>query len=565
MKISQHEYQRQVATSRTALKALKGTAVGSLVSKARAANREAMAKDQKFSDDPVVKTALRELVKAGFIKAAPGEGVTTGSGYNFYDLRGPALLIYPVNTPLIESIAREGNSGNGVGTAAHWQATRNPNATNVYAGLLEGQRNALSTPDNVPFVATYKEFGMERGVTFTAQWAGEGFTDNMADEHIRGLQALRLQEEMMTLFGNGGTGAGNNGFALGKAATPAIALQAGPGIAAGGNISVSCMILTGMGLNNGGQGGYGPPPSVANGVNLPYVRQNMDGSTTNIASGTGIMSNMSAVVTTAGANLQAVATVTAQRGGVGYAWYVNTTDANNPNLANAKLYAITSVPTVIINGAATGTQPASVAAFQMDSSYQATDFDGLLTYAFKYGRWNDQGGASFTPGGNGTIVEIEADLQYIWETWQAGVDTIWVSSNVKKAFKLAVAASANGNGGAFRFNYDRDQQGNVMGGFGVSAYQSDYAMSPTGAGAVAIRVHPMLPPGTMYYDISTNPYPQSRMPAVRQFLTQRDYYSIEWPLQSREWTFGTYVHEVLAHYAPWISCVRTGIGDFVAG
>lgn len=565
MKISQYEYQRQIGLSRTAIKALKGSPIAGILSKARAANRKALAENQKFSDDPIVKTALRELVKAGFIKAAPGEGVTTGTGYNFYDLRGPALLIYPVNTPLIESIAREGNSGNGVGTAAHWQATRNPNATNVYAGLLEGQRNALSTPDNIPFVATYKELGMERGVTFTAQWAGEGFTDNMADEHIRGLQSLRLQEEMMTLLGNGGTGAGNNGFALGKAATPAIALQAGPGIAVGGNISVACMIITGMGMNAGGQGGYGPPPSVATGVNLPYVRQNMDGSTTNVANGSGIMSNMSAVVTTAGANLQAVATVTAQRGGLGYAWYVNTTDANNPSLANAKLYAITSVPTVIINGAATGTQSASVAAFQTDNSYQATDFDGLLTYAFKYGRWNDQGGASFTPGGNGTIVEIEADLQYIWETWQAGVDCIWVSSDVKKAFKLAVAASANGNGGAFRFNYQRDEQNNVMGGYGVSAYLSDYAMSPTGAGAVSLRVHPMLPQGTMYYDISTNPYPQSRMPAVRQFLTQRDYYSIEWPLQSREWTFGTYVHEVLAHYAPWISCVRTGIGAFVAG
>jgi hypothetical protein len=51
---------------------------------------------------------------------------------------------------------------------------------------------------------------------------------------------------------------------------------------------------------------------------------------------------------------------------------------------------------------------------------------------------------------------------------------------------------------------------------------------------------------------------------VRTFLTQRDYYAIEWPIVTRQWTFGTYVQEVLAHYMPWVSAIRTGIGPFVA-
>ena len=46
-------------------------------------------------------------------------------------------------------------------------------------------------------------------------------------------------------------------------------------------------------------------------------------------------------------------------------------------------------------------------------------------------------------------------------------------------------------------------------------------------------------------------------------LVQRDYYSIEWPVVSRNWTFGTYVHEVLAHYMPWLSGLITGVGTFV--
>ena len=66
------------------------------------------------------------------------------------------------------------------------------------------------------------------------------------------------------------------------------------------------------------------------------------------------------------------------------------------------------------------------------------------------------------------------------------------------------------------------------------------------------------------YDINTNPYPASRVPAVRSFLVQKDYYGIMWPVVTRQWTFGTYIQEVLAHYMPWITAIRTGIGPFVA-
>ena len=37
----------------------------------------------------------------------------------------------------------------------------------------------------------------------------------------------------------------------------------------------------------------------------------------------------------------------------------------------------------------------------------------------------------------------------------------------------------------------------------------------------------MFPQGTMMYDINKNPIRTSRVPAVRQFLTQRDYYAID--------------------------------------
>lgn len=32
------------------------------------------------------------------------------------------------------------------------------------------------------------------------------------------------------------------------------------------------------------------------------------------------------------------------------------------------------------------------------------------------------------------------------------------------------------------------------------------------------------------------------------FLTDRDYYSIKWPIVNREWTFGVYVNTILDQY-----------------
>ena len=36
--------------------------------------------------------------------------------------------------------------------------------------------------------------------------------------------------------------------------------------------------------------------------------------------------------------------------------------------------------------------------------------------------------------------------------------------------------------------------------------------NPTGANAIPIRIHPMMPVGTIYFHLKTNPYPHSRIP-----------------------------------------------------
>jgi hypothetical protein len=503
-------------------------------------------------DHPLIKAVGRQLIKAG---------LTTATGFNFFDLRGPAYFLFPLLTPFIQSIPRMGRVNAGVGTAAHWKATRNPNSTFVYAGLLEGQRNAIATPNEVDYLATYKELGMDAGETFTAQFAGEGYTDNLADEHFRNLARLRLQEEMMTLWGNSGTAAGNLGYALGQAPNVTAALAVGTGVlGTGANVVAAVVAITPFGMNPGGQAGYAAPPSVANGLTTNYLRQNADGTTTNVSCGLSAISNVAAIVTTNSTFQTVAVSVPAVKGAVGYAWFwgVNVAAATG----NIKLGAITAWPSYTISAVATGTQLGNAAGLNVDNSFQATDFDGLGTYAFQNGFWTDMNGGSFTAAGNGQVKEIETDLQNLWNNYQAQPDEIWVSADVRASLESAIVYSSTGTN-SYIFPYTRDEQGGLMGGFMVTAYKSKYSINPEGGAAIPVRLHPMFPQGTLFYNIKTNPYPHSRIPAVAAFLTQRDYYAIEWPIVTRQWTFGTYVQEVLAHYLPWVSAIRTGIGPFV--
>ncbi len=504
----------------------------------------------------------RALFKARLLqKDVTSAGFTSAIGFNFYDLRGPAYLIYPVNTPFRNMLPREGRVNAGVGTAAHWKATRNFGT--VYAGVSEGQRNASVIPDEIDYMALYKELGIERAATFTSQFAGEGYTDNLADEHLRGMHELFLQEESIMLFGNAGSANSQGGFALGTMNTPVAALAAGTGITDARYVSAYCVAITALGYPNNAQYGYVTRPTVADGLQTQYTRTNADGSQDTINAGTSAISAVSNSVLTGTTNHQVQLTCAGVVGAFAYAWYVAIKSADTMTIGDHHLTAITQFPNyLVVADPPTGTQAANntaVTGFGTDHSFNTRDFNGLFAYAASQGRWVDMEGDNLTSDGANGIEEIDADLQYFWDNFQAVPNAIWCASDAKVFIDQTIMANG-GNPGAFRFDYARDSQNNILGGAVVSAYQSKFAMSQLGGQAIPLRIHPMIPAGTIYYDIADNPYPSSRLPFVRGMLTQRDYYSIEWPLQTRQWTFGTYVHEVLAHNVPWICGVRTGIG-----
>src|SRR5919109_5567210 len=334
MRISDETYAQRTLMARAAVaQALKDPKVSDLVKRARELSPTALDEHKKWSmNHPLVRAASRAIIKAQYeaMQKVNPPGIGTWIGFNFYDLRGPAYFLFPLLTPFIQMIGRRGKVNAGTGTVAHWKATRNPNSTYIYAGVQEGQRNATATPDEVDYLATYKELGMEGGNTFTSQWAGEGYTDNLGDEHFRNLARLRLQEEMMTLLGNSGTATGNLGYALGQAPNITATLvtsdtfnvPATAGYAANTNVSAAVVAITPMGMNPGGQAGYGAPPTVTSGLTPTSTRTNVDGTTLAVNGGTSQISNISANSQTNATAKWVKFTVPAVKGAVGYAWYI---------------------------------------------------------------------------------------------------------------------------------------------------------------------------------------------------------------------------------------------------
>lgn len=551
--------------------------------------------ESDFADRAEVANELMKGLINDYRETMMKAGVTTALGYNFYDLRGPAYLIYPLNTPLRNSLPRWGKVNAGYGTAVNWKYTSlgpaGGSGSVPYAGAAEGERVAYSSPNEVNGIATYAELGVERSVSFTAEFAGEGYTDNVADEHIRGAHTLLLQEESLILGGNAGTAAGLNGFALGTAGTPTTlavaALPSGPagavtdggsGFSGGGtSVSVRVVEFTMLGNPNNSQFGYQAAPTVAGGLTTSYTRTNADATTNSIKGGMGAISAASNISTGSTSYPWVLADVKPTKGAFAWAWFVDTTDASTPTTANAKLVAITNVPFVYLGNGTQSTYTGAATGLGTDNSQQALDFSGIIAWAVTSGAvinmsdltskspvTNATNTGLLTPGlTNSTnsvpaCAEVEYDLRQQWNAFQTVADELWCSVDAK--LSLAAALFKNTSGvPAYRFEVTRDQQGNILGGFTVSGYKNQYSMKSTGSEELPIRIHPMLPPGTFLYRKTQNPYPHSRIPGVSGLFVQRDYYGIEWPVTTRAWTFGTYAHETYGDYIPGLLTVRTGI------
>lgn len=464
------------------------------------------------------------------------KSVTTGTGLVGFDLQAPAKNLYPFLAPLVGSIPRvQGETG----TATNWRVVSNivGSGYNAMGWVPEGQRSARMSYVTSNKAATYVTIGEEDQVSFEAVTAGRGFEDLRATAAVRLLQKMRMKEEDAIL-------GGNTTVALGTTPTPTAAGSNSGGSLASATYSVICVALTYEGFRNS---------TIAGGVATSNTFTGADGLTYTISGGSGIKSAAASSGAVTGPNGSVSASVAQVVGAVAYAWYWGTA-------GNELLGAITTINSILIQTNATGAQNASAVTADNSRNTTVPAFDGLLTWL-----WNQAGinvsrlatgtagtGTALTSSGRGSVNEIDSILQALWDTYRLGVDEIWVNSQELKNITNKVLSNASGP--LLRYvagESDGEAEYRLAASGRIDFYFNPFAIE--GGQKIPLKVHPTLPPGTIFGRTKTLPpqYQNNNVPQPCEVRTRRDYYEIDWPLRTRQYEMGVYAEEVLAVYAPF--------------
>lgn len=452
------------------------------------------------------------------------------SGLTYYDLQAPAKILYPVLTPLRNEIPRVTG---GAGTQANWRAITGINTGNAGAGVSEGNRGAVIAHTTADYNAAFKALGLDDNVTFEADMAAQGYDDIKARAVEGLLRGLMIAEEKIIL-------GANSSIALGTTPTPTLT-----DVATGGSLnfntaySVICVALTHDGFLGA---------SVAGGLPLSATRTLADGTTEAYNQGTATKSSAASVTTANDSNAthSIKASVAAVNGAIGYAWFWGASGSET-------LGAITTINSVLITAAATGTQTAA-SKFTSDVSRNSLVFDGLFSLILTpnsgaYVKTLATGipgvGTTLTSDNAGGIVEIDTALQSFWDNYRLSPDTIWVNSQEQRNISAKILAATSSSGQRFMFNVE---QGMLMGGTMVRSYTNKFSMD--GAKEIAIKLHPNIPAGTILFTSKSVPYPLSNVANVLQMKLRRDYYQLQYPIRSRKYEYGVYMDGVLQCYFP---------------
>ena len=487
---------------------------------------------RKAQTTPLFDPRFASLEKSTFSQSA-----SATSGLTYYDLETGAKLLFPVLTPLRNSIPRVSGRG---GVQAAWRAITAINSNGLRVGVSGGNRGGVAAMQTKDYIATYKGVGIETSVDFEAQYAGQNFDDIRALAAQTGLEALMIGEEALLL-------GGNTSMPLGVTPTPTLAAISSGGALASGSLSVVCVALSLDGLMNA---------SVISGVQSQINRTNADGSS-DVFGGGAAQKSANATVAVTGPNGSITASVAATRGAFGYAWYWGA-------VGSEVLGAITTINSTVIAAAAAGTQTAASLP-SADWSANGLVFDGLLTQALQPSSGAlvttmptgvAGAGTPLTADGAGGVVEIENVLKANWDLYRLSPDEIWVSSQEANNISKKILAGGASSAQRFIFNTAQDAIG---GGVMVTSYKNKYSMA--GAKTLDIKIHPNMPAGTMLFLTRKLPYPLANVGNVIQVRTRQDYYQIEWPLRSRRYEYGVYADQVLQHYFPPSMSVITNIAN----
>ncbi len=472
------------------------------------------------------------------------QSASATSGLTQYDLEQGARLLYPITTIFRNMIPRVTG---GLGIQANWRSLTAVNPGQVNIGLSEGHRGAAMNQTVVDRLAAFKTSGFDNFVTEQAYLAAVTFEDLMALAATTTLQGTMEGEEHLDI-------GGNSSLLLGTTPTPTQGATASTGgFLSNATDSVIVVALTYLGMENST-----PPTNTAGvlsggAVALPYTRSNLDGSTDLIQGFSGVQSAALSVTLSGGTATQVInAAVTAVRGAVGYAWYMQ-----SGGTGSERLVAITGYPTATItNTNSTGQLASALPA--SDTSTNSLNYDGILTQVLTSGSgayWADLGGAPFTTAGTGTggLTEINTALSYFYDNYRLIPTDIFMNGYDQQAAGKLIL-TGNTNLAPFFMG------ANSAGGLAASTVLTEY-INPIGFGNTRLMVHahPFIPRGTLIFYSRTNPYPLSNVGQLIRSLCRRDYWQVDWPVVTLQRTLGVYFDKVLQMYFPPAFGAITGI------
>jgi len=293
----------------------------------------------------------------GLMKESLSKNVTIATGLTNYDLQAPAKNLYPIITPLRNSMPRVQRLN--PGDAARWRTVGSITGSGFDAigWVPEGQRSASMSYVATPMVAPYVTLGEEDTVTFEAEAAAQGFEDINSTATLRLLQKTMRKEETALL-------GGNTSLALGTPAAPTSSASGSGATLPSATYSVIVVGLTFEGYRNSSQSG---------GIATSKTITGNDGNTYVINGGSSNRSANTTQAVTLGQTLFATAPIV--NGAVSYAWFVGPAGAET-------LQAISSINSVTFSTPLTSGQQLASSITADNSRNPTLAFDGLLTVGF---------------------------------------------------------------------------------------------------------------------------------------------------------------------------------------
>lgn len=495
-----------------------------------------------------------DLFKAAFDNPMGENGqlakdVSISTGLTYYDLRAPALNLFPTVTPLRNAIARR--QPKSPGDAAHWKAVIATTGSGVSTmGWVPERRRAASmsyTTQNVSLA--YATLGEEDSLSDEAKAAAMGFEDEDALVQLR-LMLKFFQKEEAAILG------GNNSMSLATPAAPALSASGSTATLPAATYSVIVVALTQEGWR---------AASVGSGVVQSLSITGNDGQTFTLNGGSSNRSANATQAVSAGNTLFASTPVVP--GAVAYAWYVGPAGSET-------LQAISTINSIAFSTPlVSGTQGASAITANC-SRNNGIAFDGLLTTAYNNAGANAYvqalatgtagTGTALTSSGAGSVNEIDAMFKSMWDNYRISPSVLYVSS---QELKNITAKVLNGSGAAplLRYSVEADETGfseyKLTASGVISYYFNPYTAD--GGAKIPVRIHPDLAPGTIVGWAENLPpwYVSNETPAVAEVLTRRDLYTEDWSRTTRAQYYGVYAQEALAVYAPFSVGVLTNIAN----